>query len=41
MLKFFENIEIDVSGDTVYLATDSSSVINNVITDLVSYKLFK
>ena len=25
MLKFFENIEIDVRGDTVYLATESSS----------------
>ena len=25
MLKFFENIEIDVSGDAVYLATENSS----------------
>ena len=25
MLKFFENVEIDVSGDTVYLANDGSS----------------
>lgn len=25
MLKFFENIEIDVRGDTVYLANDGSS----------------
>lgn len=25
MLKFFENIEIDVRGDTVYLATENSS----------------
>ena len=25
MLKFFENIEIDVRGDTVYLAPESSS----------------
>ena len=25
MLKFFENVEIDVRGDTVYLANDSSS----------------
>ena len=25
MLKFFENVEIDVSGDTVYLATENSS----------------
>ena len=25
MLKFFENVEIDVSGDTVYLAHDGSS----------------
>ena len=25
MLKFFENIEIDVRADTVYLANDGSS----------------
>ena len=25
MLKFFENVEIDVRGDTVYLATENSS----------------
>ena len=25
MLKFFENVEIDVSDDTVYLAHDGSS----------------
>ena len=25
MLKFFENVEIDVRGDTVYLANDGSS----------------
>ena len=25
MLKFFENVEIDVRGDTVYLANESSS----------------
>ena len=25
MLKFFENVEIDVGGDTVYLATENSS----------------
>ena len=25
MLKFFENIEIDVRGDTVYLANEGSS----------------
>ena len=25
MLKFFENVEIDVRGDTVYLVTESSS----------------
>lgn len=25
MLKFFENVEIDVRGDTVYLANENSS----------------
>ena len=25
MLKFFENVEIDVRGDTVYLANEGSS----------------
>ena len=25
MLKFFENVEIDVRGDTVYLANDGGS----------------
>lgn len=25
MLKFFENVEIDVEGDTVYLANENSS----------------
>ena len=25
MLKFFENIEIDVRGDTVYIANESGS----------------
>ena len=38
MLKFFENIEIDVRGDTVYLATENSSGCKHKFKDKAELK---
>ena len=38
MLKFFENVEIDVKGDTVYLAHDGSSGCKYKFKDKAEFK---